>query len=204
MKISLDNLGKRYHKKWIFRGLSLKCSSGESYAITGPNGSGKSTLLKIIGSYLEPSEGTISYYLTEGHKLDESQVLSRISLATPYLNLISELTLSELLEFHYQFREASIPISEILDRMELAGALHQRLEEFSSGMAQRVRLALALYTQSELILLDEPTSNLDEQGIEWYLREMKSLLGSKTIIIASNQRYEYDFVEKSIHLTEFK
>ncbi len=203
MEIRLKDLGKRYHKEWVFRRLSQTLESRKSYAIVGPNGSGKSTLLKIIGNFIEPSEGAVEYYDGKDSVPLEEGLLN-ITFCAPYLNLISELTLQEHLDFHFQLRQPQLEIPEILERTQLTLSKDQPVAEFSSGMMQRVRLALAFYTEATILLLDEPTANLDEKGIRWYQEEIQTLSGQRTIIIASNQRYEYEITKNLIEITNFK
>ena len=85
----------------------------------------------------------------------------------------------------------------------LSGSKNKRIEEFSSGMRQRLKLLLALYTKAEIIFLYEPTSNMDEEGIGWFHTEMNNISKDQTIIIASNQRYEYDFTENVLNISDY-
>ncbi len=203
MQILLNDIGKKFGKEWIFRGITYDVKENTTIALIGPNGSGKSTLLKIISTISEPTKGSAEYLL-DGEKADLEKAPLNMSFAAPYLNLIEELTLREHLDFHFNFKNYIGDINDNVRRAGLSKALNKRISEFSSGMKQRLRLLLALYTDSRLLLLDEPTSNMDEDGIEWYLNEMNKFSGSRTIIIASNQRYEYDFTSEIIDLANFK
>src|SRR5688572_3710780 len=95
MKISLQNLGKRFNREWIFRHLNYQFISGRSYAITGPNGSGKSTLLQLISGASLVSEGSVSY-----EEIKPEDIYRHVSISAPYLQLVEEMTLYELLNFH--------------------------------------------------------------------------------------------------------
>lgn len=192
MDIVIDKLGKKYHRHWIFRGLNEEIPSGSRIAITGANGSGKTTFIKIIGGFLSPSEGSIRYSV----QVDNPQL--HFSLAAPYQNLVEELTLSEHIDFHRKFKKLTLTTSEILVKAGLEKSRHKPVKEFSSGMKQRLRLALALFSESEVLLLDEPTSNLDEQGMDWYLEIVRQW--PRTLIVASNVEREYDFCQKIIRI----
>ena len=200
MKIIGTDLGKKFEKRWIFRNVSVDLEQGESQAITGSNGSGKSTLLQILANSLTPSFGSVKYFANDQLiEMDENS--GKISYSAPYIELIEELTLKEHLEFHSKFRSPTITINDMIDRIGYQDAVNQPVREFSSGMKQRLRLALAFFFEAEVNFFDEPTSNLDESGVAWYLSEIKYLVGKRSILIASNQRYEYDFCKKIIELT---
>lgn len=203
MKIVIDNLGKRFHYHWIFKNLSFEFESNKSYAITGSNGSGKSTLLKAIAGVDSPNSGAITYF-SENKLVEANKLYSLLTLAAPYQELIEELTLLELLDFHLQFRELSISKNEFLRETKLEESSNKLIRDFSSGMKQRVKLGLALFTVSACTLLDEPTTNMDQQGIDWYLTTIKKIIGSRTLIISSNMAYEYDFCDASVAIESFK
>src|SRR5678815_3745386 len=103
MKIKLTKAGKRFNREWIFRNAGLEFNASSSYAITGPNGSGKSTMLQCLGGMLQLSEGDIEYSI---HNIQSgnNEVYKQISFCAPYLDLIEEMTLTEFLQFHNQFK----------------------------------------------------------------------------------------------------
>ena len=202
MEIHLDHISKRFGKQWIFRKLDYQIATNSTHAICGRNGSGKSTLLKIISGYHTATSGKINYQL-HGRSVQLEDHITRVNYAAPYQQLLDELTLTEHLEFHFRFKESLLPPSEIIDRVGLEGAQRKFVGDFSSGMKQRLKLGLALFSAGSLLLLDEPTSNLDEQGISWYKEEILKKKGDCTIIIASNLRYEYDFVDHQLTITDF-
>jgi ABC-type multidrug transport system ATPase subunit len=205
IQLSAHQLGKRYIRQWIFRRLEHSFRLGHPCAITGPNGSGKSTLLKVLAGFQPATEGKT--YLTVGGKsIAAEQMYACVSLAAPYLDLIEDFTLAELLRFHFSFKklEEGMSLPAVADRMYLQDAWHKPVKHFSSGMKQRLRLGLAFYDQSPLLLLDEPTSNLDEQGQNWYETEIGPLLQKKLILIASNQPQEYHFCTERISIPDWK
>ena len=205
MKISVTGLGKKFQKEWIFRHLSIDFETGESYAITGPNGSGKSTLLQLITGFFPPTEGKIQYFSGSQEILPE-HYFKYFDVATPYLELIEEFSLLEFLNFHFKFKQLSqnITIDKFLKMVYLEEEVNKLIKNFSSGMKQRLKLGLAFYSESNVCLLDEPTSNLDKKGIDWYLKNIELLLSKKLIIISSNQSFEYDFCKKTVNIPDFK
>mgnify|MGYP003134239127 FL=1 len=205
MRIEVENLGKKYAKEWIFRKLDMQFDSQFSYAITGPNGSGKSTLLQTLTGVFLPTEGTVSYFKEDENILEED-FYKHLDIVTPYLELIEEFTLDEFLKFHFKFKRLSegVSIDDFVQHVYLEKDRDKQLQNFSSGMKQRLKLGLAFYSQSPICFLDEPTSNLDEQGTDWYLAHVKRALNKKLVIISSNQKHEYDFCDKVINIPDFK
>ena len=105
MEIRLEKVGKRFRMEWIFRKMNYTFSAPGRYAILGYNGSGKSTLLKILSGHLTPSKGTVQFLPSpEASPLEEGSVYQVVSYAAPYIQLIEELTLTELLTFHFKFK----------------------------------------------------------------------------------------------------
>ncbi len=204
MKITLENVGRRFNKEWIFKNLSTEFVSGTSYAILGPNGSGKSTLLSILNGSLSPSEGNISYY--NGQEIAAEKIYQQVSLAAPYLELIETFTLKEMINFHFKFKgfSAGLDANKVLSVLGLEKAANKEIKYFSSGMKQRTKLALACCADTPILFLDEPTSNLDVQGIEWYKNLIENYTADKLTIIGSNQLQEYDFCTETIQITDYK
>ena len=204
MKIILENLGRRFNKEWIFKDINYVFSQGQQYAILGPNGSGKSTLLSVLLGSLTPSEGKISYK-------DEKEVLpehifNSISLAAPYLDLIEEYTLQETIDFHFQFKkyQQGFNAAAVLDLLALSKAQDKPLKYFSSGMKQRTKLVLAFCADTPILVLDEPTSNLDTQGTDWYLSLIDKFAKDRLVLVGSNQSYEYNFCERHLNILDYK
>ena len=208
MRIDLIDAGKRFNRDWIFRHLHYTFSNNCSYAITGPNGSGKSTLLQIIATASTISEGSVSYFNNHSAIAPE-KTFKHFSIAAPYLDLIEEMTLLEMISFHNKMKPliSHLSISEIISIIGLKNSTNKQIRYFSSGMKQRVKLALAIFTDVRIILLDEPCSNLDTAGILLYHELIKEFANQKLIIISSNDQKEYAFVNKVINmdaLNEFK
>lgn len=206
MNITLHNLGRRFNQEWIFRKIDYTFSSNQKYAILGPNGSGKSTLIKTLTGQLAPSEGTLDFSIA-GVAIPIEQVYSHVSIAAPYIELVEEFTLNELLDFHFKFKSylAGFDKDVVVDLLGLGKSRNKELKYFSSGMKQRVKLALACCSDSNLLFLDEPTSNMDLEGEAWYLDLVhKTSRPDRVLIIGSNQEKEYAFCDSFLSIVDYK
>jgi len=180
---------------------------GKKYAVLGPNGSGKSTFLKVVAASLSPSEGQTVYRTKEGAPIAVDAFFREVAIAAPYLELLEEFTLREMISFHFKFKPflPDYDTERILALLNLEKAVDKELRFFSSGMKQRVKLALACCSDSMLLLLDEPTSNLDVAGERWYLDLVEQTSHhDRIIIVGSNQEKEYAFCEESINMLNYK
>jgi ABC-type multidrug transport system ATPase subunit len=205
MQITLNNVGKRFNREWIFRHCSYQFQSGKSYAITGANGSGKSTLLQVISGSLTHNEGSIQVK-SEQQTINSEQLYSHISIAAPYLELIEEMTAKEMLNFHAQFKPliSTVSIEEILQTAGLQTATNKQIRYYSSGMKQRLKLTQAFFSNTPILLLDEPTTNLDADGIALYHQLISNYTKGKLVIVSSNDKQEYEFCEKVVRIGEYK
>ena len=205
MKIDLINAGKRFNREWIFRGASPQFTSSKAYAVTGPNGSGKSTFLQAIGGMLQLSEGNIQYTI-DNKQLVSEDVYKHISFCAPYLDVIEEMTLVEFLNFHNQFKPLlpSFTTNQIIDEIGLASAGGKQIRYYSSGMKQRVKLAQAIFSNTAIVLLDEPCSNLDAKGIELYHSLINNYCKERLVIVCSNDPVEYRFCNEAVSIMDFK
>ncbi|MCS5488805.1 ABC transporter ATP-binding protein [Algoriphagus limi] len=205
MKIQVVEASKRFQYEWIFKNLSINLESGDSLAITGSNGSGKSTLLKCLTGSIPLTSGKIKYSI-EGKDIEDSDWFRHLSIAAPYLELPEEFTLSELLDFHFKFKNPikGISLEEILELVYLKEHHGKFVSQFSSGMKQRLKLALALMSESDVIFLDEPTSNLDKKGIAWYQELIGAYQMDRILIVCSNEQREYDFCQQKLVLEDYK
>ena len=205
MTIILQNIGRRFNRDWIFRGVDYVFNLGESYAVLGPNGSGKSTLLQVLNGSLSPSEGAITYNFN-GENVVVEEVYKHLSLAAPYLELIEEFTLSEMIDFHFKFKAYKPGTDKlaVLDLLNMQQHKNKMIKYFSSGMKQRLKLALAFCADTPILMLDEPTSNLDKQGVEWYLALVEQFAKNRLTIICSNQEHEYAFCTHQLDIVDYK
>ncbi|MCW3089167.1 MAG: transporter ATP-binding protein [Ferruginibacter sp.] len=203
MQITLTNTGKRFNREWIFRHFDHQFLAGKKYAITGSNGSGKSTLLQVIAGAITHNEGTVVMAFN-GKALPDENCYRYLSVAAPYLELIEEMTANEFLSFHGQFKPLAISKEEILTTISLEKAANKQIRYYSSGMKQRLKLAQAFFCTSPVILLDEPTTNLDGEGIALYRKLIADHCQNKLVIISSNDQQEYDFCEAVIEIGKYK
>jgi len=203
MKIVADGIGKRFNRDWIFKNISISIENCTTLAITGPNGSGKSTLLQVLSSITVPTTGAVSFFYKQ-KKIHNDDCFQHMSFVAPYQEIIEEMTVAELMDFHLKFKKLSITqASEFLTYCGIHKGQNKEIRYFSSGMKQRVKLGLALLSDSQVLFLDEPTSNLDEQGTKWYLNEIQKQINKKTIVIASNIPEEYAFAQQVISVSDY-
>ncbi len=205
-EIKATNLGKRYNKEWIFQDFSFHFEANQTYVITGANGSGKSTLLQVLAGNLSFSNGVLQY-LKNGSAINEAQVYRYLSLATPYLELFEEYTLTETLKFHSTLKPflPEWPVERIVSYMQLEDSADKAVKYFSSGMKQKLKLALAIFSNVPLLLLDEPISNLDKSAIAWYQQSIEQYRKNRLTIVCSNQQQEeYWFCKHEIKIDAFK
>ena len=189
MEITLSNVSKNFGSNKVINKFNYSFKKGV-YAILGKNGSGKSTLLKLIGNLSYPSEGKIIYKTDQ--KID---ITKKIFFSSPYQELISQLTIKEFLNFHKKFRNSITDYNKILKKFNLCKYIDTKIENLSSGSIQKLRLIISFYSDSEFILLDEPTTNLDSEGKKNYLEVLNEFADKKGIIIATNDKE--DIIEKN-------
>ncbi len=205
MNIELTDAGKRFRFDWIFKGLNYSFHSGQRYALLGPNGSGKSTLMKVLSGHLSLSKGKILFRENE-KTLDPDRVYRQVSFAAPYIELIEEFTLEETLDFHFRLRPflPGFNAGRLFDVLELPRARHKQLRFFSSGMKQRVKLALAICTDTPVLLLDEPTTNLDVNAVAWFKRLVEAHAGERLLVIASNDPGDLELCREHLNILDYK
>ena len=205
MTISLFDAGKRFNREWIFRHFTYTFESGQSYAITGPNGSGKSTLLQALSGSMMLNEGKISFTEVKTEISTES-IYRSVSICAPYLEVVEEMTLKEFLEFHHGFKPflSGVNVKDIMAAVGLDKAADKQIRYYSSGMKQRVKLAQCIFSDTAIVLLDEPCTNLDAQGIELYHRLITDYCADRLVIVSSNDRVEYSFCNHFISISDYK
>lgn len=203
MTISTQNIGKQFGREWIFRNFTFDFLPNQSYAIIGNNGSGKSTLLKVLAGAMPLTQGKI-YYLNDGQKVSSEDWFKYLAIASPYLELIEEFSLQETIDFYTNFKKLSVKKEELIEKLGFQGSKQKAIKFFSSGMKQKLKLGLAMYSQAKILFLDEPTSNLDEKNTAWYLENIKEAIKDKITFICSNQPNEYYFCSEVINLSSFK
>jgi ABC-type multidrug transport system ATPase subunit len=204
--VTLSDVGKRFNREWIFRHCSFTFHAGKRYAVTGPNGSGKSTLLQVIAGAILHNEGTINYSNRGMPLISAEQHYKNLSIAAPYLELIEEMTAKEMLQFHRAFKPfiQLLSIEEMLQQVGLETALNKQIRYFSSGMKQRLKLAMAFFSDTAILLLDEPTTNLDADGIDLYHSLINRYTAGRLVIVSSNVKQEYSFCEDILEISVYK
>lgn len=205
MTISLSDAGKRFNRDWIFRHFNYQFESGQSYAITGPNGSGKSTLLQVLGGSMMMNEGNVQYSMNNAPFSVES-IYKQVSIAAPYLEVVEEMTVKEFLQFHHGFKPflPGITIDAIIATIGLEKAVNKQIRYYSSGMKQRVKLAQCIFSDTAIVLLDEPCTNLDAEGIGLYHQLITEHCKQRMVVVSSNDEVEYRFCNNKISITDYK
>jgi ABC-type multidrug transport system ATPase subunit len=205
MKIALSDAGKRFNRDWIFRHFTYSFEKGNAYAITGPNGSGKSTLLQVLSGSMHFNEGTCNW--TIGNKqLANEDVYNHISICAPYLEVVEEMTLREFFDFHHGFKPfiPGVSTDSIITTLGLENAASKQIRYYSSGMKQRVKLAQCIFSDTAIVLLDEPCTNLDSTGIELYHQLIYDYCKDRLVIVSSNDEVEYKFCKETINISDYK
>lgn len=204
MGLELISLSKSFGTKEVIPEWNIKWESGARIGILGNNGSGKSTFLKLISGQLSPSSGKILI-----SDLPEENLSLNNSYCSPHLELFKQFTVKEHFEYHNLLKPLR-PGNSINDIGIASNDLNKPLSSFSSGMKQRVKLALSIFSNSPLLLLDEPTSHLDSEGVQWYQECLSSNLFPSTefkdriLIVASNHRQEETYNCTSYYLPSGK
>lgn len=203
--ISLSDAGKRFNRDWIFRHVNYQFETGKSYAITGPNGSGKSTLLQALGGSLMLNEGNVHYTINSSPCSMES-IYRQVSFCAPYLELIEEMTLREFLLFHNGFKSflPGVTTESIIRAVGLEKAVNKQIRYYSSGMKQRVKLAQCIFSDTAIVLLDEPCTNLDAAGVRLYNELIAQFCQKRMVIVSSNDHHEYEFCTDKLSMTDWK
>lgn len=209
MIIQLTDAGKRFNRDWIFRKVNATFEAGKSYAVIGPNGSGKSTLLQVIAANIQASEGKAEWKTKlkdEWSAVNENDVFRYISVCAPYLEVIEEMTAAEFLSFHESFKPLlpQVTITQIIDIIGLRKAADKQIRYYSSGMKQRIKLAQAIFSDVQVLLLDEPCTNLDTTGFALYHQLIEMYCKNKLIVVSSNDVNEYDFCAERLSIMDYK
>ncbi|HRN38584.1 MAG TPA: ABC transporter ATP-binding protein [Flavobacteriales bacterium] len=206
MRITLENVAKKFAREKVFSGAIHVFEPGSRTALLGPNGSGKSTLLQVVAGALVPTAGSVEHRLA-GRLIDPEQVYRHVSIAAPYLNLYEDLSLRQALANHARFKpfHPGISVQDVAKTAYLEPHLERPVLHFSSGMKQRLKLALAILSNTPLLLLDEPATNLDAEGIAWFRELLMENLDGRTLLVASNRQEEETFAcTESLVISKWK
>lgn len=190
MKIELSDVGKKYGRLWIFKGIASSFESNSIYGLIGFNGSGKSTLLQIISGYITPNKGAVHFFDEENQEVKMEDRYKSIAIAAPYLDLLEEFTVVESIELHTKFKalKSAVSTKTLLQEIDLEKHKDKLLSQLSSGMRQRLKLALAIYSDTPVLLLDEPCANLDKRWSDWFNTALAANAQDRIVIICTNSQ----------------
>lgn len=205
MKILAENLEKKFRQEYVIKNFNFDFKDHQKYAIVGPNGSGKSTLLQLLSQFSLPTKGTVTYFDSQGIKIENDQSYKKISFAAPYSEIIEEFSVSELISFLVSIQNlpSEFNINTFEEFSELKTNPNKLIKDFSSGMKQKTKLTLAFSAPRPFLFLDEPTTNLDSKSKDWFQRKLDAEK-DKLIVIASNEESEIKFCEERIQILDFK
>ncbi|MBI5731106.1 MAG: ABC transporter ATP-binding protein [Ignavibacteriales bacterium] len=204
--VELSNIVKYLGRRLIFDGINFSFSSQHIYGISGPNGSGKSTLVKIIANLISPTRGKV-IHKNNLKKVESVKLHNHIGFVSPYLFLYDEFTAEENLLHFSNIRGISFNKERsdfLLNELKLIDRKNDLVRGYSSGMKQRLKFIFALLHQPPLIILDEPTSNLDNPGKEKVYELIKKEAENNLVIIASNEDSDIALCGQVIELEKFK
>lgn len=195
MQLQIKDIGKRYQNQWLFRHIDLVLSIGDSLSVTGHNGSGKSTFMQVVYGLIQASEGEVLINSSSTYQAHEI-----FALSAPYLELPMEFNLIEIHDLYTRAQKTNVSLDAFLAFSGFSKQQGQKaIKLFSSGMQQRLKTALCLSSNSPILLLDEPLSNMDSQGENWYKNCLNDLQ-DKMIIIAGNNPLEYALTQSNLHI----
>ena len=193
ISLHIENLSKKFDNQWILKSIDLAVQPFEKIAILGANGSGKSTLLKIMAGFIYYDKGILNWQ-NEDNK--EYEPLPDFSFSSPYLDLFDHLSVNEHIEFHFKQKKIckNLTIANVIEIGNLGDQRHKLIRQLSSGIRQRFKNTLAILTHSDVLFLDEPCTNLDEDNTKYYQNLVTNYTNDRMVIVASNYAPEYDFI----------
>jgi ABC-type multidrug transport system ATPase subunit len=205
MSIDVQGLTKKFGDFRAVDDVSFRLEAGSLSALLGPSGSGKSTLLQAISGSLLLNEGKCEWSLPQ-QSLTPENVYRHVSICAPYLELIEEMTAKEFLDFHQGFKPflPGLTTQNIIEILGLEKATHKQIRFYSSGMKQRVKLAQCIFSDTALVLLDEPCTNLDSTGINLYHSLIQKYCSKRLVVVSSNDEVEYGFCKEKINISDYK
>ena len=201
-----ESINKTFGRRLIFKDISFELKTSTIFGISGPNGSGKSTLVKIIANIISPSSGKLTHNLNDT-EIKPEKLHNHIGLVSPYLVLYDEFTAYENLNYFSEIRGISFnreKVDDLLNKFLLFNRKDDLVKTYSSGMKQRLKFIFALMHSPQLIILDEPTSNLDDEGKEVVYTLIKDEGSRNIVVIASNEERDLLLCSDLIKLENFK
>ena len=194
--IEIDKVTKQFKNVFAVKDISLKIRENSIYGLLGPNGCGKSTTMGMILGLITPTLGKIKVLGKEIEK-NRSQILQKMNFISPFIDLPKKLTVEQNLKVFgnlYDVNDLNEKIPEILEKLKIQKLRKRLVGELSSGQKNRVMLAKALINDPEVLLLDEPTANLDPDVADYILNFLKdfSTKNNTTLIFASHNMREVE------------
>lgn len=204
--VEATELNKTFGRRLIFSGINFQFENSGIYGISGPNGSGKSTLVKIIAGLLSPTKGKI-VHRNSGKEIISEKLHNHIGFVSPYLVLYEEFTAWENLNYFAMIRGIAFDktyAEKLLEKFLLINRKNDLIKTYSSGMKQRMKFIFALIHHPEVLIFDEPTSNLDEEGKNSVYEIINEKSRKGIVIVASNDKSDLDLCSDIIDLKNYK
>lgn len=208
IEVICDNLSKSYSGKSVFKNFNFKITNRQSVSITGRNGSGKSTLVKILSELIQPTSGKVKI-LENDIPLEKENRFAKTGVLAPYVNLYEELSGFENLVFFYKLRNENKnntleTVNFFLNKTGLYDQRNELLKNYSSGMKQKLKIAFAIMTEPEILILDEPRTNLDSYGVELINEITEKQKEKGILIVATNEENEKKNCDITINIEDYK
>jgi heme exporter protein A len=202
--IKVDRITKHFQWRVVLDDVSFSLQAPGSLVITGPNGSGKTTLVRILAGLLSPTSGEINYIVNQQQRSPEAS-RDFIGLVGPYLQFYRDLSAWENMYFIARAKSGKADeqrIKALLAMVGLKKREHDLLKTYSSGMLQRMKYAAALYHSPEILILDEPTANLDDAGKKIVHEIIDQQKQQGIVIIATNEPEELSLGEQHLDVAQ--
>lgn len=204
--LHVNSLQKSFGRRLVFNGITINLNKAGVFGISGPNGSGKSTLIKILAGINSPTKGQV-IHTYNGKEIISEKLHNYIGFVSPYLVLYDEFSAWENLNYFASIRNISFDkakVENLLDQFLLLNRKDDLVKAYSSGMKQRLKFIFALMHSPQFIFLDEPTSNLDDEGKQTVYKLIKNESEKAIVVVASNEKNDLSQCGEVLKLEEYK